>query len=528
MKTDQQNDDRQSNDRHSNDRPSNDLHDNDLQDPDTEQERAGLGRLLFAFVSKYLLGLILVSAVALIPCFWHPHIEAGDLASHSYNAWLASLVGQGKAAGLSIAPQTNNVLFDILLLRLGLILGFSAGEKIAVGAAVLVFLWGSFALASAAAKRPAWFLLPLLVMLSYGWTLQMGFFNFYLSLGLSCIGLAILWQARGLGYLYVVPVAALIWLAHPLGMAWFAGTALYIQAARFLKPSVQWILAPAALGAVFLVRLYLAAHYRVSWPNGHFYDLNGSDQLFLGARYQFLSLCLILAVVGSVLLHLVESHGATIANYFPLPLQLFVVAFLGVSLLPDSIFVPRFGEPVSLICSRFTLAVGILGACALANLRPKILVAVLTGAIAFAYFSFLYRDTAKTYSMERQAQALVSQIPQDARVIATIFPFRNSRIFVHHVVDRACIEHCFVVDNYEPASGQFRLRASAGNRIAAADSEAANRMMLGAYVVTPEDLPLWQIFQCGPWEVDLCLRSLQPGSLQTFTPGTIIRARKLD
>src|ERR1700678_745396 len=138
MKTDQQNDDRQSNDRHSNDRPSNDLHDNDLhdndlQDPDTEREPAGLGRLLFAFVSKYLLGLILVSAVALIPCFWHPHIEAGDLASHSYNAWLASLVGQGKAAGLSIAPQTNNVLFDILLLRLGLILGFSAGEKIAVG-----------------------------------------------------------------------------------------------------------------------------------------------------------------------------------------------------------------------------------------------------------------------------------------------------------------------------------------------------------------------------------------------------------
>jgi len=43
---------------------------------------------------------LLVSAVILIPCFWQRHIQAGDLASHVYNAWLAQLVGQGNAPGV--------------------------------------------------------------------------------------------------------------------------------------------------------------------------------------------------------------------------------------------------------------------------------------------------------------------------------------------------------------------------------------------------------------------------------------------
>jgi len=39
----------------------------------------------------------LVSLLLLIPCFWQRHIEAVDLPSHLYNAWLAILIGEGKA-----------------------------------------------------------------------------------------------------------------------------------------------------------------------------------------------------------------------------------------------------------------------------------------------------------------------------------------------------------------------------------------------------------------------------------------------
>ncbi|MGO9231695.1 MAG: hypothetical protein ACLQKA_21095, partial [Bryobacteraceae bacterium] len=43
---------------------------------------------------------VLASAVLLVPCFWQSRIQAGDLGSHIYNAWLAELIRQGRAPGL--------------------------------------------------------------------------------------------------------------------------------------------------------------------------------------------------------------------------------------------------------------------------------------------------------------------------------------------------------------------------------------------------------------------------------------------
>jgi hypothetical protein len=163
--------------------------------------------------------------------------------------------------------------------------------------------------------------------------------------------------------------------------------------------------------------------------------------------------------------------------------------------------------------------------CVLANLQPRFLFGAVTTVLALAYFGLLYSDTGKTWDMEQQAATLVAQVPENARIVATIFPFRHARVFVHHVVGRACIGRCFVIDNYEPSSGQFRLRAAPEGRIATANSVDTNRMMLGAYIVKPEDLPLWQIFQCGRREVDLCLRSLQVGSLMDQSTTSLVRAR---
>jgi len=47
------------------------------------------------FVKARWLLITAVSAVLLVPCFWHMRIEAGDLASHTYNAWLAQLIEAG-------------------------------------------------------------------------------------------------------------------------------------------------------------------------------------------------------------------------------------------------------------------------------------------------------------------------------------------------------------------------------------------------------------------------------------------------
>ena len=91
----------------------------------------------------------------------------------------------GPRPGLWTAPQHTNVLFDILLSNLGPVFGWWAAEKLAVSAAVLIFFWGAFALVAAAVQRPPWSLLPCIALITYGWTFHLGFFNYYLSLGLS-------------------------------------------------------------------------------------------------------------------------------------------------------------------------------------------------------------------------------------------------------------------------------------------------------------------------------------------------------
>jgi hypothetical protein len=81
-----------------------------------------------------------ISISVLLPCFWHQRIEAGDLGSHTYNAWLAQLIERGQAPSLYTVQQWNNVLADIVLTRIARVLGFPMAEKIVVGIAKGVFL----------------------------------------------------------------------------------------------------------------------------------------------------------------------------------------------------------------------------------------------------------------------------------------------------------------------------------------------------------------------------------------------------
>src|SRR5438132_5673227 len=126
------------------------------------------------FGSQIVAGLA-ISAMILVPCCWHRRIEAGDLPSHVYNAWLAQLIEKGQAPGLYIAKQWNNVLFDVALLRAANLVGFPAAQKIVVPICVLVFAWGVFAFIVAVTESPPWFLMPCVAMLAYGYSFSMGF-----------------------------------------------------------------------------------------------------------------------------------------------------------------------------------------------------------------------------------------------------------------------------------------------------------------------------------------------------------------
>ena len=39
---------------------------------------------------------VLVSLLLLAPCYWQSRVQAGDLSSHIYNAWLAQSIERGE------------------------------------------------------------------------------------------------------------------------------------------------------------------------------------------------------------------------------------------------------------------------------------------------------------------------------------------------------------------------------------------------------------------------------------------------
>ena len=266
------------------------------------------------FLREYWLRFTSISFALLVPCVWHRRIEAGDLGSHVYNAWLAQLIEKEQAPGLYIARQWNNVLFDVLLLKFGNAFGFAAGQKIVVSLCVLFFFWGLFTFLAAVTGRAPWFLAPCLAMLAYGWTFSMGFFNYYLSLALGFFVLAILWRtkeerAAAVDVAASVVLAILALVAHPQGFVWLVGCAGYIFLWRRLAGWWKLTVPGAAVVAMISARLYLSHRYETFavWDSFGPGIYNGSDQIALyGTRYWVLSIVALLFGIACFLIDGVE------------------------------------------------------------------------------------------------------------------------------------------------------------------------------------------------------------------------------
>jgi hypothetical protein len=476
--------------------------------------RTRLSAISFQFLRRHRLALPSISVFLLIPCFWHRYIVAGDLDSHVYNAWLVQLIERGQAPGLWIARQWDNILFDMILSNLGNIFGMHAAERVGVVLCVLIFFWGAFSLIAAATHRAPWFLIPCLAMLTFGWTFEMGFFNYYLSLGLSFFALAIVWRGRRAERLLALALVPFIGMAHPLGLVWFVGAAGYITLARLASGRGQiFLLAGAAVSLAILGR-YLSIHFAGGWASIPGLAANGSDQLLLMNESRYRLPARLLFVFGLTCLmadffNLRREHH-TLKQY-RLPLQLYIIAIMGVSILPGSIQLPQFTSPATLLTERFSSIAAILGCCLLGMMKPRKWHLIGFAGIAAIYFSFLYQDTFRLTRIEQQAERLVSTLPNGARVTSATWTSSDIPLLSNHVVDRACIGRCFSYSNYEPSSGQFRVRALPGNRIVASSAATSMAMQLGSYTVLPQDLPLFQISFCQRNSTELCLRELAAG-----------------
>lgn len=458
------------------------------------------GRSRWAYVAA--------SCLLLLPCYWQPRVQAGDLASHIYNAWMAQLIETGRAEGLAIVNQTTNVLFDLLLSALFRFFGAEAAQRIAVALAVLIFIWGAFALVAACSGRKPWHMLPCLAMLAYGWVFHMGFFNFYLSLGLCFWALALAWEWSPRRWAPAAALLLLAYLAHALPVAWAVCLAGYLAVARPMSPRARLWVSASSLAAMAVLHVVLSHRMTTQWSPGQIRLLTGADQVWVfDGKYYFILVGLLL-VWGVMFIHLLRGAGArSVAS--SLTFHMCLLSAAGVFILPTTVLIPGFQHALVYISERMSLGVGVFVCALLGAARPRAWVRGALLVLSLVFFGFLFHDERALNALEDRMQNKVALLPPNQRVINAIQDPSLRVNALDHMIDRICIGRCFSYANYEPSTGQFRIRALGENPYVAADYMDSWKLQNGLYVPLPRDLPLYAVDVDGAGNV--IIRSLEAG-----------------
>ena len=469
-----------------------------------------------------------LSVALVVPCFWHRQVEAGDFGSHAYNAWLAHLIRHGQAPGLYTVWPWTNVLVDVLLERLGAVVGFANATKLTAAMCVLIFFWGAFALIAAATRQTPWSLVPAIAMITYGWSFQMGFMNYCVSLGLAFFAVALFWRGSLADWVLGLLLTALALLAHAVGFAWLIGTAVYILLRERLHGWTRVVLFAGALLAIIVVHIYVSHHLRTESPIfRRFLHLSGVDQLVVygytgvdqlvlyGYRYNKLAKSALLFAVLCYIIGTIRGlKKPELWRTLGTPIELWGMALFATAMLWEQIFFPQHAQSFGAIGERLSSITAVLGLCILGCVRPSKVHFVGWLCIMIVFFSWMYQDTGVLNDMEEQAEMLVHQLPYGTRIVQTIFGPPGSRVAIAHMVDRACIGLCFTYSNYEAPERKFRIRATPGNPIVTDSVDAKDAMERGRYVVQPQDLPMAEIYQCDSGDLTrLCLRELTAGEV---------------
>ena len=454
------------------------------------------------------------SILVLVPCFWQSRIQAGDLSSHLYNAWLAQLIERGQAPGLNLARQSNNILFDLVLSGLLRAFGPGPAQRIAVSLAVLVFFWGAFAYVwSCSRQRPRkapWHLAPCLAMLAYGWVFHMGLFNFYISLGLCFGALALACRRNRWAIAAAFPLLGTAYFAHALPVGWATGALIYYWIARCLAPRHRILLLAGALASLAGLAVILCVRYRGEWAAGQASALSGAEQTWVfGVHYIPITVAL-LAIWTLWFQRMLDRRGVA-RTVLDIRFQLCLISAASVFIIPGSVLLPGMHQTLNVMAERMSLATAVMFCGAAASLRPSRAEIAALAIIGAVFFGCIYADERALNRVENEMAGLVAQIPPGQRVVSMLAE-PNSRVnSLAHLIDRVCIGRCFSYANYEPSTAAFRVRADRQNSIVAWQYAQSWGMQAGGYVVLPRDLPLYNIDLCDPAGSKLCIASLQAG-----------------
>ena len=453
------------------------------------------------------------SALLLIPCFWQARIQAGDLSSHLYNAWLAQLIERGQAPGLTLSRQSNNVLFDLMLGGFMRAFGAAAAQRIAVSLAVLTFFWGAFLFVWSWSRRrqAPWHLVPCLVMLAYGWVFHMGLFNFYISLGLCLGALALSSQATRWAIAAALLLFSIAFVAHALPVVWALAILVYKRIAQALSPRRRIPLLIGTLAGLVLLGFILGSLFPTRRGIDQVVAMTGADQIWLYGRY-YIVLSLAMIMLWALCFRRVVSVRGLARTMLDVRLQLCAVGAAALVLLPGGVLLPGFRSGLDFIAERMSLAGAVLFCALIASVRlPKPLVGAMA-AVAVAFFGLSYADERALNQVETEMERVVAQLPPGQRVVSVLADPESRIKSLLHVVDRICVGRCFSYGNYEPATAQFRVRADHDNPFVVSNYGDSWTIQTGGYVVKPRDLPMYNIDLCQPASPRICVVPLRAGT----------------
>jgi len=434
--------------------------------------------------------------LVLAPCFWHSRIHAGDLSSHAYNAWLAGQVEQRPVPGLTVVPQYSNVLFDLMLSSAMRTCNAGNAQRIVVAACVLIFFWGSFAFVSAMAGGFAWWIAPCLAMLSYGYVFHMGFFNYYLSLGLCLFAVAAWLTGRTTLRAIGLVLLAIAWTAHSLPVVWAIGVLIAMRLAeRFPRAFF-----PAGAAALVAMHFVITTHYRNSWGWDQRGLISGTDQFALfGPAYRTVATCALVLAFPIVWLRSRRFGAATLIG--SPESQVLGLLALAVLVIPSGIALGDYQVPLEFLPQRLSLTVALVACVVMAGGPVARWQAAGCWILMAAYGIVLYDAvTAKVSALK----------PGQRVIVASAMPVWRVDLLTH-IVDRACIGHCFSYANYEPCTLAFRLRATGKNDLVTADCDVSLAIKGGTYIVKADDPAFVQVNICPGDRV--VLTRIDPGQL---------------
>lgn len=435
---------------------------------------------------------VLISLLVLAPCYWQPRVQAGDLSSHIYNAWLAQLIESGRAQGLMIVNQTTNILFDLMLSAFFKLFGAEAAQRICVSISVLVFVWGAFSFVSAVSGRRPWHLLSCIAMLAYGWVFHMGFFNFYLSLGICFWILGLLWEPSKRRVAAGISLFVLAYMAHALPVVWTVFLLGYLWAARRMPPRARGVVTAAWVFSLVVFHVVVGQTFVTRWSPNQIALSTGLDQVWVFDGKYYVVLVGLLAMWGLLFLEQLRETGAA-RVVSTIPFQICMISAMAVLILPGTVLIPGFRHALVYIAERMSLGVGVCICAMLGCAQPRAVVRYGLLVVSLVFFGFLFRDERALNAFEDRMDDVVSRIEPGQRVVNGIDdPYLRVNALTH-MIDRVCLGRCFSYANYEPSTAQFRIRVAGSSPIVAVNYGDSFEMQRGTYIPKDRDLPLHKL-----------------------------------